>query len=131
MVETAEELRRLREDGVPRDRLVWTAYFFSHFFSERQERRAFLQALVAAGFTGVGTDEELTGDEYWHHHSHTIRPADPSVLTAADSAAAAIAQAHAVQYDGWNVVRDHRSGALRPASEDDIRELRALNDAWL
>jgi hypothetical protein len=113
VAETTEELRRLSEDGTPRDRLIWTAYFFSHFFSQPEERLAFRRALIAAGFTGVGSDEELTGDEFWHHYSHTIRLADPSTLLTADAEAAAISQAHGVQYDGWEIVRVHGTGALR------------------
>jgi hypothetical protein len=122
---TDDELARLALDVVPPDRLVWTAYFFSHFFSEWDERQAFREALLAADFTGVGSDEELSGNGYWHHWSHTIRPADGDGLRAADRSASAIARAHHVRYDEWQIFRDLQTGELRPASSSDDVQLRA------
>jgi hypothetical protein len=106
VAKTEEELAKLGEDQVDRDHLIWTEYFFSHFFSEWHERQAFREALRAAGFTGIGSDEEMSGDGYWHHWSHTIRRADPEALRAADETAAAIAETHGVRYDEWAIVRN-------------------------
>jgi len=125
---TDEELAKLRADAVGRDHLIWTAYFFSHFFSEWHERQAFREALRDGGFTGIGTDEEVTGDRYYHHWSHTIRPADPEILRTADGKAAAIAEAHGVRYDEWMVLRNLKTGELRPASDADAERLRAQDE---
>ena len=127
MSETEAELQRLSEEEVPPDRLIWTAYFFTHIPSEWGERQRFRAALRAAGFTGVGTDEELSGSGCWHHYSHTVRLADPNVLGAADRAAAAVAAAHGVQYDRWFVVRDPHTGEPKAASEADILKAREGN----
>ncbi len=89
----------------------------------RHRWQAFREALAAAGFTGIGSTEELSGDGYWHHYAHTIRPADPDELRAADRAAAAIAEAYGVRYDEWMVGRDHKTDELRPASSAEIAEL--------
>jgi hypothetical protein len=125
VAETEEELGELRKNQVGRDHLIWTAYFFSHFFSEWSERQTFREALRAAGFTGIGSDEELSGDGYWHHWSHTIRRADPEALRAADESAAAIARAHGVRYDEWMILRNVKTGELNPASAEDEARLRA------
>jgi hypothetical protein len=114
---TEAELARLAADGVPIEQLIWTAYYFSHFGSSQPERRAFRQALEAAGFTKAGMDTEGYDDHYWHHWSHTFRRADPEQLRAADRLAAEIAAAHGVQYDEWEVVRHEQDGTLRPATE--------------
>jgi hypothetical protein len=74
--------------------------------------------------TGIGSDEEISGDEYWHHWSHTVRHADRESLRAADASAAAIADAQNVRYDGWAIVYE-RTGSLRPASVEDAARLRA------
>jgi hypothetical protein len=128
MSETEAELQRLSREGVPHDRLILTAYFFTHIPSEWDERQRFRVALCAAGFTRVGTTEELTGDGCWHHYSHTVRRADPDALRAADRAAAAVAAEHSVHYDTWKVVRDSQTGELAPASEGDILRAREYDE---
>jgi hypothetical protein len=124
MLTTAEELAKLDEARVEPDHLIWTEYFFSHFGSQKSQRQAFREALRAGGFTGIGSDEEVSGNGYWHHWSHTVRQADPEGLRAADAAAAAIADAHDVRYGGWAIVRE-LTGSLRPASVEDAARLRA------
>ncbi len=118
MAATEEELARLAQEGVPADQLIWTAYSFSHFLSQRGKRHAFRDALTGAGFTDCGTTEELTGNGYWHHWSHTIRPADPEVLIEANRVAGTIAAEHGVRYDEWMVTRDSGTGELRPVAAD-------------
>jgi hypothetical protein len=113
MASTHDELARLDAEGVPPDRLIWTWYFFSHFGSSHAQRRAFRDALVAVGFTNLGTDTEGSDDHYWHHWSHTIRPADRDALREADRVAASVADAHGVRYDEWQVARDEKTGKLR------------------
>lgn len=128
MSQTEAELQRLGQEGVPHHRLILTAYFFTHIPSEWDERQRFRAALRAAGFTRVGTTEELTGDGCWHHYSHTVRPANPDALHAADRAAAALAAEHGVHYDTWNVVRDSETGELAQASEADILRAREYDE---
>jgi hypothetical protein len=114
MASTDDEVARLDAEGVPPDQLIWAWYFFSHFGSSRAERRAFRDALVAAGFTNMGADTEGSDDHYWHHWSHTIRAADRDTLREADRVATSIAAAHGVRYDEWHVARDVNTGELRP-----------------
>jgi Regulator of ribonuclease activity B len=125
---TEDELALLREDGVAADTLIWTAHFFSHPHSAWEARQAFRDALRAAGFTGIGSDEELAGDGYWHHWSHTIRTADMNALRDADRTAEAIARAHGVRYDEWMVLRNLSTGELRPAAPDDIARLKTQDE---
>ena len=109
---TESELRRLAQDGLRPTERIWITHFFRHFGSSQGERRAFREALLAAGFgTGgrdaeIGTDEEVTGDGYWHHWSFTALRATPEILTAADASAAQIAADHGVHYGGWKVQRE-------------------------
>jgi hypothetical protein len=70
--------------------------------------------MEAAGFTNLGSDVEGSGDEYWHHWSHTIRPANRDALRHANRVAASIASVHGVRYDEWQVARDDDTGQLRP-----------------
>jgi hypothetical protein len=114
MASTNEELARLDAEGVPSGQRIWTWYFFSHFGSTHAERRAFREAMEAAGFTNLGSDTEASDDQYWHHWSHTIRPADRGMLREADRVAASISSLHGVRYDEWQVARDDRTAQLRP-----------------
>ncbi len=109
---TTEELERLDADGVAADQLVWAAYFFSHPFSTWEQRQSFREALRDSGFTGIGTTNESSGDPYWHHWSHTIRPAIPAELLAADEIAARIARTHGVVYDEWTLFRNRENSDL-------------------
>jgi nicotinamide mononucleotide adenylyltransferase len=122
MAGTAEELDRLAMDAVSSDRLIWAGYFFSHPFSAWEQRQSFRQALRDAGFTGIGTTNEVGDDPYWHHWSHTIRHADPDELRAADESAARLAREHGVRYDEWMIFRSD-TGELRPASSADAARL--------
>lgn len=113
MASTDEELSRLDAEGVPSGQLIWAWYFFSHFGSSHAERRAFREAMEDAGFTNLGSDTEGSDEHYWHHWSHTIRPADRHTLREADRLAASIAAAHGVRYDEWQVARDDSTAQLR------------------
>jgi hypothetical protein len=114
MASTDEELAKLDAEGVPSEHLIWAWYFFSHFGSSHRERRAFRDAMEAAGFTNFGSDTEGSDDRYWHHWSRTIRPAARGALREADRVAASIAAVHGVRYDEWVVARDDKTGELRP-----------------
>ena len=83
------------------------------------------RALRQAGFgtTGrfaqIGTDEEVSGDGYWHHWTFTVFDADPETLRSADERARRIASAHGVRYDGWKVQRHVPFETGRPRLADD------------
>ena len=106
---TGEELQK--PQGEPAPTQVWVKHDFSHFGSSQDERAAFRGALTANGFgtphdhwSGVGTDEEVEGDEYWHHWTFTLVES-PDTVKLMDERAAKIAEEHGVQYDGWEVQR--------------------------
>src|SRR5947209_4245627 len=96
---TEEELRQLEADNLERGTRVWTTHFCSHFGSSETERSDFRDALRQAGFgtTGrfaqIATDEEVSGDGYWHHWAFTVFDADPETLRSADERARRIASA--------------------------------------
>jgi hypothetical protein len=113
MASTEQELAKLDAEGVPSDQLIWTWYFFSHFGSSNVARRAFREAMEAAGFNNLGSAIEGSDDQYWHHWSHTIRPAHRDALRDADRVAASIASAYGVRYDEWQIARDDDTGQLR------------------
>ena len=119
-VGTEQELLRLAGDGLdPWDRL-WVAHYFSFFESTREQRSAFRDDLRAVGLgvepTGeIGSDEEITGDGYWHLWAFSLLPANREALVDAHRRAREIAEAHGVRYDEWCVMRD-ANGALRVPS---------------
>jgi hypothetical protein len=121
--EPEDELERLAADALPPGTRVWVTHFFSHFFSTWEQRHTFRAALREAGFgtpgdfQEIGSDEEITGDGYWHHWAFTVLEATAERLTEADAAARAVAAAHGVRYDAWHVQRvgDHVDGKPRIA----------------
>ncbi|MGH2999478.1 MAG: ribonuclease E inhibitor RraB [Gaiellaceae bacterium] len=110
---TDEELARLLAEGVPPDRQVMAAYFFSYFGASPEEARAFRDALAEAGFTGIGADTEGPESYYLHFWSYTVRRAEPNELRAAAQLAAELGEARGARLDGWEVNR-LRNGELRP-----------------
>jgi hypothetical protein len=115
-----EELRRLDADGLlPHDR-IWVGHFFSHFGAEWEERQKFREALRGAGFGvrgEVNSDEEITGDGYWHHWAYTETRASAKACKRLDRIAEKISVEHGVRYDGWMVARG-MSGIPRNLSDD-------------
>jgi hypothetical protein len=121
--EENKELQRLAADGLPRETRIWVTHFFSHFGSTKGQRHAFREAVRDAGFgtpgphTEIGSDEEVTGDGYWHHWAHTVFMADPDALRGASARAQTLATEHGVGYNAWAVQRvDHRDGPPRIAN---------------
>ncbi len=98
----------LERDGLPPERRIWVSHFFSHFGSTQSQRQAFRDQLRAAGFGAggeVASDEEVTGDGYWHHYAHTLIPASPETCRELDTKATEIAASHGVRYDLWHLAR--------------------------
>jgi hypothetical protein len=80
---TDVELARLAADQLPPQARIWTTHFFSHFDSSEGERERFRDELSASGFgPEIGSDEEASGDGYWHHWAFTVLRAEPAVLRA-------------------------------------------------
>lgn len=107
--ETDDELRRLKADSFSQGDRIWVAHFFSHFHSPWAERFYLREALKGSGF-GIGgdvdSDEEITGDGYWHHWAYTVIPASAEKCLRLDRLAEEIAREHGARYNGWMVVRD-------------------------
>ena len=98
---------------------VWVIHYFSHFGASWSERAAFKHELRHAGFgTGgeraeVNSDEEITGDTYWHHWAITAVALSPDVTAKLDELARVIAARHAVRYDRWEPLK-HSDGRAVP-----------------
>jgi hypothetical protein len=108
-VSTEEEIARLEGDRLGQEGRIWVSHFFSHFGSSRPERQAFRDQMTDAGFGvggEVGSDEEVTGDGYWHHYAHTRVAPSADICRAMDGKAADIAASRGVRYDLWHVARD-------------------------
>lgn len=116
MTHLEAEVAALRAEGVPDTARVYVTHFFSHAGASPHERALFRDALSASGFgTGphdIGTDEETTGDGYWHHWSFTTMDASGAALDDADERAATCAAQHEVRYDGWEVTRRGDAGLV-------------------
>lgn len=129
-----QELRKLANDCLPPQTRIWVTHFFSHFGSSGPERVAFRAALRAAGFgTGsqtdaeIGSDEEVDGDEFWHHWAFTIFPASPEELVQAYQLAQKIAAAHGVREDGWKVRRN--PSQMRLCSDAELHRAVAMHSS--
>jgi len=114
-VSTDGELESLAADQLPEESRVWTTHFFSDHGSLEDERARFRADLAAAGFgPELGSDEESSGDGFWHHWSFTALLADPATLKLADQRARQVAGDHGVRYDGWKVQRERADHEGRP-----------------
>jgi hypothetical protein len=104
---TDQELERLANDRLPPGSRIWTTHFFSHFYSSEGERERFRAELNANGFgPAIGSDEEVSGNGYWHHWAFTELLAEPAVLEQADERARQVAATSGVRYEGWKVQRE-------------------------
>ena len=112
---TEDELLRLAGDGLDPWDSIWVAHYFSFFESTREQRRAFRDDLRAVGLGlepgEIGSDEEITGDGYWHLWAFSLLAANRDALVGAHRRARETAEAHGARYDEWLVMRD-RGGAL-------------------
>jgi hypothetical protein len=97
-----QELHKLANDCLPAQIRIWVTHFFSQFGSSEPERAAF-RAALRGGFgtrlklkthAEIGSDEEVEGDELWHHWAFTVFPASPEELVQASQLARKIAAAH-------------------------------------
>src|SRR4051812_22990840 len=104
---TDVELKRLANDRLPAGTRIWTTHLFSQFYSSEDEREQFRAELRASGFgPEIGSDEEVSGNGYWHHWAFTKLLADSAVLENANQRARKVAATHGVRYDGWKVQRE-------------------------
>ena len=114
-----QELHKLANDCLPAQIRIWVTHFFSQFGSSEPERAAF-RAALRGGFgtrlklkthAEIGSDEEVEGDELWHHWAFTVFPASPpEELVQASQLARKIAAAQGVRDDGWKVQRNPMTG---------------------
>jgi hypothetical protein len=117
---TGGQLALLRKDRLDPETQVWVTYFFGHVGSSEAEREAFRDALAATGVgtpsTGfpdpIGTDEEVTGDGYWHHWLFAALPAAESDLRRVANEMQAVARRFGCTFDGWGVQRDRAGRVL-------------------
>ena len=121
MLTTDQELLLLEADDLGTGARVRTAHFFTHFGSSATQRSEFCGDLREAGFgtIEIGSDEQDTGNGYWHHWAFTVFDAVPDVLRDADQRAREIADSHGANYNGWEVQRLGRSEGGRARLADD------------